>query len=73
MKFGKGTQIGLFSRIAVQADVTFGEYVLTGSHIFVADYNHEFSDITKPIMHQGNCIKPTSKYPCGGVNIGDGT
>lgn len=73
IKFGKGTEIGMYSRIAAQHDVTFGNYVLTGPHIFIADYNHEFSDITQPVMHQGNCIKSTDSFPDGGVHVGDGT
>ena len=70
IRFGKGTQIGMYSRIAAQSNVEFGEYVLTGPHIFIADYNHEYFDVSKPIMHQGKLIKYTIDFPRGGVRIG---
>lgn len=63
---GDRTEIGMYSRIAAQNYVEFEENVLTGPHIFIADYNHEYSDVNKPIMYQGNSIKPSEHFPLGG-------
>lgn len=64
---GEGSEIGMFSRIGCLNNVNIGKYVLTGPNVFIADYNHEYRDITKPIMKQGN-----HEY-LGGIYIGDGT
>lgn len=71
MSVGAGTQIGMFSRVASLNSVIIGKHVLTGPHIFIADYNHEYRDVDKPIMYQGNYIKTNEKFPSGGVKIGD--
>ena len=74
MEIGDGTEIGMFSRIASQGKVIIGKNVFSGPHIFIADYNHEYRDIEKPIKSQGNLIKPSSDFNRGGgVSIGDDT
>lgn len=71
MMIGSGTQIGMFSRIASLNSVIIGKNVITGPHIFIADYNHEYRDIDKPVMYQGNYVKTNEKFPFGGVKVGD--
>lgn len=70
---GNGTEIGMFSRIASQEHVVIGNNVLTGPHIFIVDYNHEYRDLNKPIMYQGNLIKQSARFKMGGVLIGNDT
>lgn len=71
--FDDGVEIGMYSRVAAQSEVILEKNVLTGPHIFIADYNHEYQDIYKAIKFQGNMIKPTQEFPRGGVRIGEGT
>lgn len=66
---GENTQIGMFSRIGSLNNVDIGNEVLTGPHIFIADYNHEYRDIEKSVMNQGNYVSKMG----GGIKIGDGT
>ena len=73
LSIGEGTAIGMFSRVACLHYVEIGTNVLTGPHIFIADYNHEYSDISVPIMFQGNSVKKNKEFPNGGIKIGDGT
>ena len=46
----------------------FGNDVLTGPHIFVADHNHAYTNISVPISKQGVKCNPTDE-----VVIGDGS
>ena len=66
IKIGEGSEIGMFSRIASLAEVTIGKNVLSGPHIFIADYNHEYKDVLRPIKYQGNMIKTSEKFDRGG-------
>lgn len=61
-----GVEIGMYSRIAAQNKVIIEKNVLTGPHIFIADYNHEYKDIHKAIKFQGNKVKSTPEFPDGG-------
>lgn len=54
IKIGENSEIGMYSRIASQNSITIEKEVITGPNIFIADYNHEYRDIYKPIMEQGN-------------------
>ena len=65
---GEGTEIGEMSTISSAHRVTFGKYVLTGPHVYVADHNHEYEDINIPICRQGIRCKNNDS-----VFIGDGT
>lgn len=69
MEIGDGTEIGMFSRIASQGKVIIGKNVFSGPHIFIADYNHEYRDIEKPIKSQGNLIKPSIRFNGGGSRL----
>lgn len=73
MILGKGTEIGMYSRIAAQNIIRIGNDVLTGPHVFIADYNHEYRDVFKPVKIQGNLIKRNDKFPNGGISIGEGS
>ena len=73
LEIGEGAEIGMFSRVASQGEVIIGKNVFSGPHIFIADYNHEYRDIEKPIKNQGNLVKPSARFNRGGVSIGDDT
>ena len=72
IEIGDFSEISMYSRIASVGFVKIGNHVLTGPHIFIADYNHEYRDPLKPVMHQGNRFVPKVD---GSPNIliGDGT
>ena len=69
LKIGNGVELGMFSRIASQGEVILGNNVFTGPHIFIADYNHEYRDIGKPIKNQGNVVKPSARFKRGGSQL----
>ncbi|MGM9812026.1 MAG: acyltransferase [Muribaculaceae bacterium] len=72
IEVGEGTTISMFSRIASLGHVKFGKYVGMGPNCFIADFNHEYTDITMPIKQQGLRHAPTAdKTP--NVEIGDGS
>ncbi len=51
---GDNCEIGRDSTIASHNKVFFGKGVLTGPHVFISDYNHEYQDINVPIYKQGD-------------------
>lgn len=53
IEIGEATEISMYSRVASMGYVKIGKHVLTGPHVFIADYNHEYHDPTKPVMYQG--------------------
>lgn len=73
LEIGEGAEIGMFSRVASQGEVIIGKNVFSGPHIFIADYNHEYRDVERPIKNQGNLVKPSVRFNRGGVSIGDDT
>ena len=52
-KIGKRVNIGMFSQMACINEINIEDDVLFGPNVYVADYNHEFTDISKPISMQG--------------------
>ena len=70
---GEKSEIGMFSRIGCYGAVEIGKHVLTGPHVFIADYNHEYRDISLPIMHQGNVAVIRNEKIANKVVIGDDT
>lgn len=52
--------------------VRIGDDVLMGPNVFIADYNHEYRDVTKPVVKQGNA-STTPDGKLNEVHIGDGT
>ena len=69
LEIGDGVEIGMFSRIASQGEIVIGKNVFSGPHIFIADYNHEYRDIEKPIKEQGNFVKPSLRFNRGGYQL----
>lgn len=62
----KGTIIGHFNHISAANSVYIGKNVLTADKVYISDHNHEYKDISKPIMSQGI-------YSSGVIRIGDGS
>lgn len=58
IEIGEKSEISMFSRIASMGYVKIGNNVLTGPHVFIADYNHEYQNPMKPVMYQGNRFTP---------------
>lgn len=58
IEIGEDSEISMYSRVASLGFVRIGRSVLTGPHIFIADFNHEFSNPEIPIMNQGNRFVP---------------
>lgn len=85
IKLGHGVNIGMFSRLACINEISLGDNVLTGPHVFISDYNHAYEDINRPISAQGNttnnsrviidedCWIGTNVVICGNVHIGKHT
>lgn len=72
IEIGDYSQISMYTRVASMGRVIIGNHVLMGPHIFIADYNHGYSDPTTPIMYQPNSFVP-SKDGQPTLSIGDGT
>lgn len=53
LSIGSNTEIGNHSTIAAHHKVIIENGVLTGPHVFIADYNHEYRDVDKPVWEQG--------------------
>ncbi len=68
---GNGTSISEYTLVTAQNKVNIGEEVLMGPNVFIADYNHEYRDITKPINRQGHVFTDKDGN-LNEVNIGDG-
>lgn len=58
IEIGESSEISMYSRVASMGYVKIGKNVLTGPHVFIADYNHEYRNPQKPVMHQGNKFVP---------------
>lgn len=68
VSFGDGTEIGEHSTISSCNRVIFGNDVLTGPHIFVADHNHAYENPFAPVSKQGVKCSSTDE-----VVIGEGS
>ena len=68
LTIGDGTEIGNHSTIAAHHEIIIEKDVLTGPHVFIADYNHDYRDVTLPVSKQGEFAPADSK-----VVIGEGT
>jgi len=66
MEIGERTTISMYSRVAALGYVKIGNNVAMGPHVFIADYNHKYRDINRPIKFQGNAFTP---MPDGQPNI----
>lgn len=54
LEIGANTLIGRDSTISAINSVIIEDDVLTGPHVFIADYNHEYKSPKIPIKNQGN-------------------
>lgn len=68
LKIGDNVEIGNHSTIAAHHEVVIENDVLTGPHVFIADYNHDYRDVYTPVWSQGEFAPKDSK-----VVIGEGT
>lgn len=64
LSIGSNTEIGNHSTIAAHHKVIIENGVLTGPHVFIADYNHEYRDVDKPVWEQGEFAQENSYYVC---------
>ena len=69
--FGEGSMLSKYSSISSENSVSIGNNVLMGPNVFIADYNHEYRDITKPISQQGHISRDKEGQP-NRINIEDG-
>ena len=72
IRIDEGAEIGMYSRIASVCSVYIGKNVISGPYIFIADYNHEYSNPDIPIKFQGNKVS-AEKSGESIVYIGFGT
>lgn len=72
VEVGEGTTVSMFSRLASLGHVKIGDYVAMGPNCFIADFNHEYSDVSKPVKLQGLSFHPTTNGEPNLV-IGDGS
>lgn len=68
MEFGRGVEIGNHSTISSMNKVIIEDYVLTGPHVFIADHNHKYADLSMPVCKQDVDCKNTDM-----VIIGEGS
>ena len=54
LEIGSNTLIGRDSTVTAINSVVIEDEVLTGPHVFIADYNHEYKNPYIPIKNQGN-------------------
>lgn len=65
-----GATISMYSRVAAADYVKIGKDVEMGPGCFIADYNHEYRDVRKPVKKQGNMfVKMRNGVP--NLEIGD--
>ena len=65
LSIGSNTEIGNHSTIAAHHKVIIENGVLTGPHVFIADYNHEYRDVDKPVWEQGEFAQENSHIIIG--------
>ena len=71
IEIGSGSTVSMFSRIGSVGYIKIGKDVEMGPNCFIADFNHEYRDISKPIKSQGYNFKAqVNNIP--NINIGDG-
>lgn len=72
IEIGEGTTVSMYSRIASLGNVKIGKYVEMGPNCFIADFNHEYTNVNLPVKHQGLRFFPTEDGSPN-VEIGDGS
>lgn len=68
VSFGDGTELGEHSTISSNNRIVFGNDVLTGPHVFIADHNHAYENPLVPVSEQGVKCNPADE-----VVIGEGS
>lgn len=53
VEFGNGCRIGRRSVISCKNRIVLRDHVLFAPNVLIMDHNHEYSDISTPITHQG--------------------
>ena len=53
LRIGANSEIGGYSVIASHFNIVIEDGVLTGPHVFIADYNHEYRNPQIPVYLQG--------------------
>lgn len=72
IEIGSGSTVSMFSRIGCCGYVKIGECVEMGPNCFIADFNHEYRDVSRPIKIQGKSFRPL-KGDVPNICIGDGS
>lgn len=73
-EIGRKSRISMFSRIGVAGYVKIGKEVEMGPNIFIADYNHDYRDITQSVLVQGITYTNNGQIISKpSLEIGDGT
>lgn len=72
IEIGKGATVSMFSRIGCAGYIKIGDYVAMGPNCFIADYNHEYQNISIPIKKQGRHFTPKPDSSPN-IEIGDGS
>lgn len=68
MELGDNVEIGNHSTMASHHHIVIEKDVLTGPHVFIADYNHEYRNVNLPVWRQGEFAPKESE-----VIIGEGS
>lgn len=66
VKLGMHSILNTGSRIEADKSVILGKHVAIAPYVYISDRNHEYRDISKPIIRQGY-------FSRGGIQIGDET
>lgn len=72
IEIGEGSTISMFSRIGSVGYVKIGKDIEMEPNCFIADFNHEYRDISLPIKTQGKSFRPLKKG-VPNIYIGDGS
>ena len=52
VRFGRGTMVGNFSHIICTRRIEIGEGVLIADRVFITDTEHDYRDVTRPVIDQ---------------------
>ena len=55
---GNGTSIQPYAHLAAAAKMVIGDHVLMGSHVFITDHDHDFTDLQMHIGEQKLNVSP---------------
>lgn len=72
IEIAEGATVSMYSRIASRGYIRIGRYVEMGPNCFIADFNHAYEDVSRPVKLQGNVFTPREDNSPN-VEIGDGS